>query len=116
MVKADKPAWGGMGGIGEPGNDLPALLGHPGQTVFEQFNENAQELLTGVPLTSDYKFGFQWHARGMEQRPDDLGLTMHRLHKAAKDGDAKAAADFKAMLAANPARHALWREIHPEWF
>jgi NAD(P)H dehydrogenase (quinone) len=116
VVKADKPAWGGMGGIGEPSNDLPALLGHPGKTVFEQFNENAQELLTGVPLTSDYKFGFQWHSRGMEKRPDDLGLTMHRLHKAAQGGDTKAAAEFKATLAANPARHALWRETHPEWF
>jgi NAD(P)H dehydrogenase (quinone) len=116
VVKADKPAWGGMGGLGEPGNDLPALLGRTGQTVFEQFRENAQELLTGVPLTSDYKFGFQWHARGMEKRPDDLGLTMIRLHNAAKGGDTKAAAEFKTTLAANPARHALWRETHPEWF
>lgn len=116
VVPSDKPAWGGMGGLGEPGNDLPALLGRPGQTVFEQFHENAQELLTGVPITSDYKFGFQWHARGMEARPDDLGFTMLRLFKAAKSGDAKAAAEFKTMLAANPARHALWRETHPEWF
>jgi hypothetical protein len=105
-----------MGGIGEPCNDLPTLLGHPGKTVFEQFNENAQELLTGVPLTSDYKFGFQWHSRGMETRPDDLGLIMLRLHKAAAGGDTKAAAEFKATLAANPARQALWRETHPEWF
>lgn len=116
VVPSGKPAWGGMGGVGEPGNDLPRLIGRPGKTVFEQFNENAQELLTGVPLTSDYKFGFQWHARGMEQRPDDLGFTMIRLHKAAKAGDAKAAGEFKAMLAAHPARRALWRETHPEWF
>jgi uncharacterized protein YbjT (DUF2867 family) len=116
VVKADQPAWGGLGGLGEPGNDLPALLGRQGQTVFEQFTENAQELLTGVPLTNDYKFGFQWHARGMEKRPDDLGLTMIRLHKAAKTGDTEAAAEFKAMLAANPARHELWRATHPEWF
>jgi len=116
IVKADKPAWGGSGGQGDPGNDLPALLGRPGKTVFEQFNENAQELLTGVPLTTDYKFGFQWHSRGMETRPDDLGFTMIRLHKAAKNGDPKAAAEFQTMLAANPARHALWRTIHPEWF
>jgi NAD(P)H dehydrogenase (quinone) len=116
IVKADKPAWGGSGGLGDPGNDLPMLIGRPGQTVFEQFNENAQELLTGVPLTSDYKFGFQWHARGMETRPDDLGFTMIRLFNAAKDGDKNAAAEFKELLAANPARHALWRETHPEWF
>jgi NAD(P)H dehydrogenase (quinone) len=116
IVPSDKPAWGGSGGLGEPGNDLPALLGRPGKTVFEQFNENAQELLTGVPLTSDYKFGFQWQARGMETRPDDLGLIMIRLFNAAQGGDTKAAADFKAMLAANPARHALWRQTHPEWF
>ncbi|HEY3917786.1 MAG TPA: NAD(P)H-binding protein [Stellaceae bacterium] len=116
IVPADKPAWGGEGGLGEPANDLPTLIGRPGKTVFEQFNENAQELLTGVPLTEDYKFGFQWHARGMEKRPDDLGLTMNRLFKAAQSGDAKAAAEFKAMIAANPARHALWRETHPEWF
>lgn len=116
IVKSDKPAWGGMGGLGEPANDLPALIGRPGKTVFEQFEENAQELLTGVPLTSDYKFGFQWQARGMEKRPDDLGLTMIRLFTAARAGDAKAVAEFKAMLAANPARHALWRATHPEWF
>ncbi|HLI20910.1 MAG TPA: NAD(P)H-binding protein [Stellaceae bacterium] len=116
IVKSDKPAWGGMGGQNAPRNDLPALIGRPGQTVFEQFEENARELLTGVPLTSDYKFGFQWHARGMERRPDDLGFTMHRLFKAARAGDAKAAAEFKALRDANPARHALWREIHPEWF
>jgi NAD(P)H dehydrogenase (quinone) len=116
VVPSDKPAWGGLGGLGEPGNDLPALLGHPGKTVFEQFNENASELLTGVPLTSDYKFGFQWHARGMETRPDDLGFTMIRLHNAAKGGDTKAAAEFQELLAANPARHALWRQTHPEWF
>lgn len=116
VVKADKPAWGGMGGQGDPHNDLPALLGRPGKTVVEQFTENAQELLTGVPLTSDYKFGFQWHARGMEKRPDDLGFTMIRLFEAAKGDDAKAAAEFKATMAANPARHALWRETHPEWF
>lgn len=116
IVPADKPAWGGGGGLGEPANDLPALIGRPGQTVFEQFEENAQELMTGQPLTDDYKFGFQWQARGMEKRPDDLGLTMIRLFTAARDGDAKAAAEFKAALAANPARHALWRETHPEWF
>ena len=50
------------------------------------------------------------------KRPDDLGLTMIRLHKASNSGDAKAAAEFQAMLAANPARHALWRATHPEWF
>jgi NAD(P)H dehydrogenase (quinone) len=116
IVPSDKPAWGGSGGLGEPGNDLPALIGRPGKTVFEQFNENAQELLTGVPLTEDYKFGFQWHARGMETRPDDLGFTMIRMFKAARAGDARAAATFKATLAANPARHALWRQTHPEWF
>lgn len=116
VVPSDKPAWGGDGGLGDPANDLPALIGRSPKTVFEQFNENAQELLTGVPLTSDYKFGFQWHARGMEQRPDDLGFTMIRLYNAAKTGDAKAAAEFKALLAANPARHALWRDTHPEWF
>ncbi len=116
VVPSDKPAWGGMGGLGEPGNDLPALIGRPGKTVFEQFEENAQELLTGVPVTSDYKFGFQWQARGMEKRPDDLGLTMIRLFKAAQEGDAKAAAEFKSTMAANPARHALWRKTHPEWF
>lgn len=116
VVKSDKPAWGGLGGQGAPRNDLPALIGRPGETVFEQFEANAQELLTGVPLTSDYKFGFQWHARGMDKRPDDLGFTMHRLFKAARAGDAKADAEFKAQREANPARHALWREIHPEWF
>ena len=116
VVKAEKPAWGGDGGLGAPHNDLPALLGRPGMTVFEQFEANAQELLTGNPLTADYKFGFQWHARGMDKRPDDLGLTMNRLFAAAKAGDVKAAADFRAMIAANPARHALWRETHPEWF
>jgi NAD(P)H dehydrogenase (quinone) len=116
IVPSDKPAWGGSGGQGDPGNDLPALIGRPPKTVFEQFNENAQELLTGVPLTSDYKFGFQWHARGMETRPDDLGYTMIRLFKAARNGDTTAAAEFKALFAANPARHALWRETHPEWF
>lgn len=116
IVKTDKPAWGGLGGQRAPRNDLPALIGHPGETVFEQFAANAQELLTGVPLTSDYKFGFQWHARGMEKRPDDLGFTMHRLFKAARAGDAKAAADFTSLRDANAARHALWREIHPEWF
>lgn len=116
IVKADKPAWGGAGGLGESRNDLPALIGRPGQTVFEQFEESAQELLTGQPLTEDYKFGFQWQARGMEKRPDDLGLTMIRLFKAACDGDARAAAEFKATMAANPARHALWRATHPEWF
>jgi hypothetical protein len=52
----------------------------------------------------------------MEKRPDDLGLTMIRLFKAAQGGDTKAAAEFKATLAANPARHTLWRETHPEWF
>ena len=92
------------------------LIDRLGKTVFEQFEENAQELLTGVPLTSDYKFGFQWQARGMEKRPDDLGLTMLWLFKAAGEGEAKAAAEFEAMIAANPARHALWRETHPEWF
>ena len=116
VVASERPSWGGDGGLGDPGNDLPALIGRPPKTVFEQFHENAQELLTGVPLTSDYKFGFQWHARGMEQRPDDLGFTMIRLHKAAQGGDRDAAAEFKALLAANPARHALWRETHPEWF
>ena len=116
IVPSDKPAWGGSGGQGDPGNDLPALIGRPPKTVFEQFNENAQELLTGVPLTSDYKFGFQWHARGMETRPDDLGYTMIRLFKAARNGDTTAAAEFKALFAANLARHALWRETHPEWF
>lgn len=116
VVPADQPSWGGDGGLGEPVNDLPALIGRPGKTVFEQFRENAQELLTGVPLTEDYKFGFQWHARGMEARPDDLGITMHRLFKAASAGDAKASADLKATIAANPARHAVWRATHPEWF
>jgi NAD(P)H dehydrogenase (quinone) len=116
IVNTDKPGWGGGGGLGDPPNDLPALIGRPGTTVFEQFEENAQELLTGTPLTADYKFGFQWHARGMDKRPDDLGLTMNRLFKAAKDGDAKAVADFRAMIDANPARHGLWRETHPEWF
>jgi NAD(P)H dehydrogenase (quinone) len=116
VVPSDKPAWGGDGGLGDPHNDLPTLIGRAPKTVFEQFNENAQELLTGVPLTSDYKFGFQWHARGMETRPDDLGFTMIRLYNAAKTGDAEAAAEFKALLAANPARHALWRETHSEWF
>jgi NAD(P)H dehydrogenase (quinone) len=116
VVPSERPVWGGDGGLGDSQNDLPALIGRAPKTVFEQFTENAQELLTGVPLTSDYKFGFQWHARGMEQRPDDLGFTMIRLHKAAKSGDTKAAAEFKALLAANPARHALWRETHPEWF
>jgi hypothetical protein len=52
----------------------------------------------------------------MEKRPDDLGLIMIRLHNATKGGDPKAAAEFKTTLAANPARHALWRETHPEWF
>jgi len=116
VVKSDKPAWGGMGGMDPPADDLPALIGRKPITVFEQFRDNADELLTGVPLTSDYKFGFQWHARGMEQRPDDLGFTMHRLFKAARGGDAKAAAEFKALRDGNPARHALWREVHPEWF
>lgn len=116
IVKADKPAWGGGGGLGDPHNDLPALIGRPPITVFQQFEDNAQELLTGVPLTSDYKFGFQWHARGLEARPDDLGFTMIRLFNAAKTGDAKAAAEFTALKDANPARHALWRETHPDWF
>ncbi|HVA12252.1 MAG TPA: NAD(P)H-binding protein [Stellaceae bacterium] len=116
IVPAEKPAWGGGGGLGEPANDLPALIGRPGTTVFAQFRDNAQELLTGQPLTDDYKFGFQWQARGMEKRPDDLGLTMNRLFEAARAGDRRAAAEFRAMLAANPARHALWRRIHPEWF
>lgn len=116
IVPSETAAWGGSGGFGDPPNDLAALIGRPGKTVAEQFRENASELLTGVPLTSDYKFGFQWHARGMEARPDDLGFTMIRLFKAARGGDATADAQFKATLAANPARHALWLQIHPEWF
>ena len=116
IVEGTRPAWGGDGGLGSPPNDLPALIGRPGKTVFEQLRENRQELLTGTPVGGEVRFGFQWHARGMAARPDDLGLSMHRMYRAALEGDARAAVAFGVLIGANPARHALWRQIHPEWF
>ena len=116
IVKAEKPAWGGAGGLGEPPNDLPRLIGRPGKHVLDQFREQKEELLTGRPLGEEVKFGFQWQARGQDTRPDDLGLVMQRLYRAALAGDARHAAAFGYKLAENPERLALWRRIHPEWF
>jgi NAD(P)H dehydrogenase (quinone) len=104
------------GNLDPPPSDLAALIGRPPITVEDQFRSDRQELLTGVPVGAEVKFGFQWQARGMETRPDDLGLTMLRLFAAAHDGDGEARARFRTALAGNPERHALWRRTHPEWF
>lgn len=107
----------GFGGnLDPPPSDLPALIGRPGITVEDQFRDNARELLTGVPIGAEVKFGFQWQARGQETRPEDLGLRMNRLYAAARDGDAVALAAFRNALAENPTRHDGWRATHPEWF
>jgi hypothetical protein len=67
-------------------------------------------------VEGEVKFGFQWQARGLETRPEDIGLRMHRLHAAAKTGDAAAAAEFGALLRENPLRSEAWRRAHPDWF
>ena len=104
------------GNLNPPPSDLARLIGRAPITVEDQFRSDAQELLTGKPLGAEVKFGFQWQARGMETRPDDLGLIMQRLFAAARDGGGEAVARFRAILAENPARHGLWRRAHPEWF
>jgi len=114
IVKSDRPDFGAN--LGTPPSDLPALIGRKGISVEEQFRADAQELLTGVPVGAEVKFGFQWQARGMEARPDDLGLKMTRLYDAARNGDAASLAAFRAALGENPQRIALWRHTHPEWF
>ena len=104
------------GNLHPPPSDLARLIGRAPITVEAQFRGDAQELLTGKPLGPEVKFGFQWQARGMETRPDDLGLIMQRLFAAARDDGGEAVARFRATLAENPARHELWRRTHPEWF
>jgi len=104
------------GNINPPPSDLATLIGRPPISVADQFRADRQELLTGVPVGAEVKFGFQWQARGMETRPDDLGLTMLRLFAAARGGDSEARARFRAALAENPARLDQWRRTHPEWF
>jgi NAD(P)H dehydrogenase (quinone) len=114
IVPSDKPWY--SGNLAAPESDLPALLGRNPITVENQFRADAQELLTGKPVGAEVKFGFQWQARGMETRPDDLGLIMNRLYDAARDGDTVAVTKFRAALADNAARTDLWRRTHPEWF
>jgi NAD(P)H dehydrogenase (quinone) len=113
-VPAAGPAF--SGNLNPPPSDLARLISRAPITVEDQFRADAQELLTGKPLGPEVKFGFQWQARGMETRPDDLGLIMQRLFAAARDGGGEAVVRFRAALAENPARHGLWRRTHPEWF
>jgi len=114
IVASDRSVW--AGGIAAPPSDLPRLVGRPGHSVLDQLRENKRELLTGVPVGGEVKFGFQWQARGLETRPEDIGLRMHRLHAAAKAGDEAAAAEFAALLGENPIRSEAWRYAHPDWF
>ena len=114
IVPAAKSAWGG--GLGEPDNDLPQLIGHEGTHPLDQLRDQSQELLTGRPTGAEVMFGFQWQARGQETRPDDLGLVMQRLYRAMKAGDGNAASSFHQKLGENAQRTELWRRIHPEWF
>ena len=114
IVPAEGPHF--AGNLRPPPSDLAGLIGRKPISIEDQFRANTQELLTGVPVGAEVKFGFQWQARGMETRPDDIGLTMHRLYRAAREGDGGAIGRFQAALAENPARIELWRRTHPEWF
>lgn len=116
IAVADDGRRGFGGNLRPPASDLPALIGRPGVAVEEQFRANAQELLTGVPVDAEVRYGFQWQARGQETRPEDLGLRMHRLYAAAEQGDADALAAFRKAIAETPARHEGWRRTHPDWF